>query len=114
MSTKSSLRSIENKHVLYRGKDSMKKFCKSLKEHASYENEKICYICKGKFKNKYMKDEKYCKVRDQCHYTKEYRSAAHSMCNLKYSAPKKNPIVFIMNQTMVIILSLKIKINLLV
>ena len=25
---------IENKHILYRGKDSIKKFCGSLREHA--------------------------------------------------------------------------------
>ena len=41
-----------------------------------------------------MKDNKYCKVRDHCHYTGEYRGAAHSICNLKYSVPKKIPIVF--------------------
>ena len=41
-----------------------------------------------------MKDKKYCKVRDYCHYTGEYRDAAHSICNLKYSVPKKIPIVF--------------------
>ena len=41
-----------------------------------------------------MKDKKYCKVRDHCHYTKEYRDAAHSICNLKYSVPKRMPIVF--------------------
>ena len=41
-----------------------------------------------------MKDKKYCKVRDHCHYTVEYRGAAHSICNLKYSVPKKIPIVF--------------------
>ena len=41
-----------------------------------------------------MKDKKYCKVRDHCHYTGEYRGAAHSICNLKYSVPKKIPIVF--------------------
>ena len=30
----------------------------------------------------------YCKVRDHCHYTEEYRGAAHSLCKLKYSVPK--------------------------
>ena len=40
-----------------------------------------------------MKDKKYRKVRDHCHYTGEYRGAAHSICNLKCSVPKKIPIV---------------------
>ena len=35
MSTMStSFKSIENKHVVYRGKDCMKKFCEFLREHA--------------------------------------------------------------------------------
>ena len=73
MSTISSFKSIENKDDVYRGKDCMKKFCKFLREHAikmiylkkvklltkeqqeSYENAKICYICKEKFENKYVK-----------------------------------------------------------
>ena len=68
MSTISSFRSIENKHGVYRGKDCMKKFCEILREHArkkmkqnkmklltkgqqeSYENVKICYICKKSLK----------------------------------------------------------------
>ena len=33
----------------------------------------------------YLKDIKYCKVRDRFHYTVEYRGAAHSIYNLKYS-----------------------------
>ena len=52
------------------------------------------YICKGIFENKYLKDKKYRKVRDHCLYTGDYRGAAHSICNLKYSLPKKSPIVF--------------------
>ena len=40
-----------------------------------------------------MKDKKYFKIRDHCYYTGEYRGAAHSICNLKYIVPKKNPIV---------------------
>ena len=66
MSTISSFRSIENEH-----------------------DAKICYICKEQFENKYLKDKKYRKVRDHCHYTGKYRGAAHSICNLKYSVPKK-------------------------
>ena len=110
MSTICSFRSIENKHDMYRGVDCMKKFCEFLREHAmkiisfkkkkiilltkgeqeSYENKKMCYICKEKFEHKYLKDKKYRKVRD----TGEYRDAADSICNLKYNVPKKIPIVF--------------------
>ena len=112
VSTISSFRSIQNKHDVYRGKDCMKKFCEYLRQHpmkiinfkkkkvklltkeVSYRNAKICYLCKEKFENNYLKDKKYRKVRDHCHYTGEYRSAEHSICKLKYSAPKKIPIVF--------------------
>ena len=114
MSTICLFKSIENNHDAYTGKDCMKRFCEALKEHAmkiinfkkkkmklltkeqqeSYENAKICYICKEKFENKYLKDEKYCKVGDHCHYRCEYRGAVHRICNLKYSIPKKIPIVF--------------------
>ena len=41
-----------------------------------------------------MKDKKYRKVRDHCHYAGEYRGAAHSIYNLKYSLSKEMPIVF--------------------
>ena len=63
-------------------------------QQKSYENTKICYICKEKLENKYLKNEKICKVRDHCYYTVEYRGAAHSICNLKYNVPKNIPIVF--------------------
>ena len=93
MSTISSFRSIENKHDVYKGKDCLKKFCEFLREHGmeiinfrkkkkmnllikdhqeSYKNAKLCYICKEKFENKYLKYKKYCKVRNHCHYTGEY------------------------------------------
>ena len=73
-------------------KKKMKLLTKEQQE--SYENAKICFICKKKIENKYWKDKKYRKVRDHCHYAGEYRGAAHSICNLKYSVPKKIPIVF--------------------
>ena len=114
MSTISSFRSIENKHDVNRGKDCMKKFGEFLRDHTMkitnfkkkkmklfskeqqelYENSKICYNWKEKFENKYLKEKKYRRVRDHCHYTGEYRGAVHSICNLKYSVSKKFPIVF--------------------
>ena len=63
-------------------------------QQESYENAKICYFCKEKLENKYLKDKKYCKVRDHCHYTGQYGSAVHSICNLKYSVLKRIPILF--------------------
>ena len=51
----------------------------------SYENAKLCYICKEKIENQYLKDKIFCKVRDHCLYTGEYRGAVHSKCTLKYS-----------------------------
>ena len=63
-------------------------------QRESYENTRICYICKEKFENKYLKDKKYRKVADHCHYTEEYRGAAHNICHSKYSVSKRIPIVF--------------------
>ena len=34
------------------------------------------------------------KNRDHCHYTRKFRRAAHSECNLRYKVPKEIPIVF--------------------
>ena len=36
-----------------------------------------------------MKYKKYGKVRDHCHYTSQYRGAAHSIYNSRYSVPKE-------------------------
>ena len=38
-------------------------------QQESYENANICYICKEKLENKYLKNKKYCKVRDHFNYT---------------------------------------------
>ena len=37
-------------------------------QQKSYEISNICYICKKQFEGKYVKDKKYPKVRDNCHY----------------------------------------------
>ena len=63
-------------------------------QQESYEISKVCYICKEKSENKYLKDKKYCKVRDHCPYKGEYRGAAHSVRNLRYNVPKEIPIGF--------------------
>ena len=59
------------------------------KQQESYANAKICHIYKEKFKNKYLKDEKYRKGKNHCHYIGAYKGAAHCIYNLKYSAPEK-------------------------
>ena len=47
-------------------------------------------------------------VKDHCHYTRKFRGAAHSKCNLNYKVPKDNSIIihnasydtnFIINQS---------------
>ena len=63
-------------------------------QQESIENAKICYVCKEKFENKYLKDKKYYKVRDHCHYAGEYRGTANIIGNLKSSVPKIIPTVF--------------------
>ena len=47
-----------------------------------------CHICLKEFDN-----SKNRKVRDYCHYTAEYRGAAHNNWNLKYKIPDHIPIV---------------------
>ena len=101
----------KNKLNYYRKDDCMNKFCKDLRKHFTkiinyekkkmipltteekiYHNkQKICYICKKEFNNN---DKKNYKVRDHCHCTGKYRSAAHNICNLRYNVPKEIPIVF--------------------
>ena len=53
-------------------------------QQESYENAKICYICKEKFENEYLKDKRYHKVRDHCHYTREYTDGTHNIYNILY------------------------------
>ena len=55
----------------------------------SHQTLKICCICKEKFENKHARDTEYHKVMENFHQTGEYRGAVHSICDLKYSAPKE-------------------------
>ena len=54
-------------------------------EQKSFKEARICHIC-----NKELKDDK---VRDHCHFTGEYRGAAHNSCNLQCRKPLILPVI---------------------
>ena len=43
----------------------------------------VIFPKKNKNEYEFLKDKKYCKVGDHCHFTGAYRAAVHSICNLK-------------------------------
>ena len=51
-----------------------------------FNKSKICHICE-----KELKDDK---VRDHCHFTGQFRGAAHNKCNLMCRKPKILPVIF--------------------
>ena len=66
------------------------KYPKKLKltpqEQKSFDKAKICHLCK-----KDLFDDR---VRDHCHFTGEYRGAAHKSCNLNFRKKKVLPVIF--------------------
>ena len=56
------------------------------KEQASFDKAENCHICKKELKSD--------KVRDHCHFTGQYRGAAHNSCNLQCRKPLILPVVF--------------------
>ena len=65
----------------------MKNICLDLREHATpltkkeekkHSKQEVCYICKKGFKTD-DSNNKCHKVRDDCHYTGNYRGAAHEL-----------------------------------
>ena len=56
-------------------------------EEKQFNQASNCWIC-GKLLN--IDD----RVRDHCHYTGQYRGAAHNLCNLKYSKPNNISVFF--------------------
>ena len=55
-------------------------------EQKSFENAVNCHIC-----SRELNDDK---VRDHCHFTGQYRGAAHNKCNLMCKKPKILPVIF--------------------
>ena len=110
-----SFDSKQNKNSFYRGRDCSKRFCSDLKELGTkivkskgkemirlkdnedryYEEQKKCYICQKVFcynKNEKMNFKLCKKVRDHYHYTRKFRGAAHSTCNLNYKVHQEVPV----------------------
>ena len=56
------------------------------KEQISFDKAETCYICKKEL----LTD----KVRDHCHFTGQYRGAAHNSCNLQCRKPMILPGIF--------------------
>ena len=52
------------------------------------------YICGKGILEKFAKDKNDWKVGGHFHYTSKCRSAAHSICNLKFNVPNEIPVVF--------------------
>ena len=78
----------------------MGKFCEFLREHSikiinskkkkmrlltktQLNHKSVIFQKKNKNEYEFLKDKKYCKVGDHCHFTGAYRAAVHSICNLK-------------------------------
>ena len=114
MSAISSFRKLEIKHDVSRDKDCMRKSCEFLREHVmkinyfkkkkmklftkeqqeSYENAKICYICRKNLKINILRTKNIVKLDITVTAKGNYRSAAHTRITSKDSVPKKIPIAF--------------------
>ena len=81
-------------HPIYRKYYSNPKPLKLTPEdEKDFQSTKVCHICEQDL----FVDEKtghIFKVRDHCHFTGEYRGAAHNECNLKCRKPLILPVVF--------------------
>ena len=114
MSTIWAFDRIENKHNSYRGKDRMKLFCESLREHAknitdfekkkmlpltkeelkSHQDANAYYKCGKRILKKLSKSINYRNVRDHCNYAGQYQDETHGICNLKFNGSNEILVVF--------------------
>ena len=59
-------------------------------EQISFDKAETCHICKKEL----LTDNGVDKVRDHCHFTGQYRGAAHNSCNLQCRKPMILPVIF--------------------
>ena len=62
-------------------------------DEKDFQSAKVCHICEQDL-NINKETGQILKVRDHCHFTGEYRGAAHSDCNLKCRKPFILPVIF--------------------
>ena len=62
-------------------------------EERDFQSASFCHICEEELSID-KKTNKFVKVRDHCHFTGEYRGAAHNQCNLTCRKPLILPVVF--------------------
>ena len=63
-------------------------------ELKSNQSADICHICRKKLIKKLSKDKNHKKVRENRHFTGEYRGAAHIIYNLRFNVPNQILVVF--------------------
>ena len=81
-------------HMIYRRYYSNPKPLKlTPEEEKDFQSAKVCHICEQDL-NVDEKTGQILKVRDRCHFTGEYRGAAHFDCNLKCKKPLIFPVIF--------------------
>ena len=81
-------------HMIYRRYYSNPKPLKlTPQEQKDFQSAKVCHICEQEM-NIDKETGQILKVRDHCHFTGEYRGAAHNQCNLKCKKPLILPVLF--------------------
>ena len=85
---------VKSTHQIYQDYDSKPKpYNLTSQEEKDFQSAIYCHICAQKlFRDK--KTGKILKVRDHCHFTGEYRGAAHNECNLNCKKPLILPVIF--------------------
>ena len=69
-----------------------KSFNLTPEEEKDFQTGKVCHICEQEL-NIDKETGHIFKVRDHCHFTGEYRGAAHNECNLKCKKPLILPLI---------------------